>query len=106
MPLTILYDEYIGRPKLTEQKKTSWVYNSSLPTKVGVKTIKTYQTLFKYSDKFFILQVDITVKGDKIIDLALNSKPLFAKASIKGWTLLANWFYIYCRNFSDAKVPH
>ena len=22
IPLTILYDEYIGRPKLTEQKKT------------------------------------------------------------------------------------
>ena len=40
IPLTILYDEYIGRPKLTEQKKTSWVYSSSLPTKVGVGTIK------------------------------------------------------------------
>ena len=39
IPLTILYDEYIGRPKLTEQKKPSWVYSSSLPTKVGVGTI-------------------------------------------------------------------
>ena len=39
MPLTILYAEYIDRPKLTEQKKTSWAYSSSLPTKVGVGTI-------------------------------------------------------------------
>ena len=40
IPLTILYDEYIGRPKLTEQKKPSWVYSSSLPTKVGVGSKK------------------------------------------------------------------
>ena len=26
MPLTILYDEYIDRPKLTEQKKTPVEY--------------------------------------------------------------------------------
>ena len=39
IPLTIVYDEYIGRPKLTEQKKNSWVYSSSLPAKVGVGTI-------------------------------------------------------------------
>ena len=39
IPLTILYDEYIDRPKLTEQKKPSWVYSSSLPNKVGVATI-------------------------------------------------------------------
>ena len=35
MTLIILYDEYIGRPKMTEQKKPSWVYSSSLPTKGG-----------------------------------------------------------------------
>ena len=40
IPLTILYDEYVGRPKLTEQKKTSWVYSSSLPT---IKTIDFYR---------------------------------------------------------------
>ena len=34
MPLTFLYDEYIDRPKLTEQKKHIWVY-SSFPHKLG-----------------------------------------------------------------------
>ena len=34
IPLTTLYDDYIDRPKLSEQKKPSWVYSSS-PTKVG-----------------------------------------------------------------------
>ena len=41
IPLTILYDEYIGRPKLTEQKKRTWVYSSSLPTNLGVGTINS-----------------------------------------------------------------
>ena len=31
---TTLYDDYIDRPKLSEQKKPIWVYSSSL-TKVG-----------------------------------------------------------------------
>ena len=30
-PLTFLYNEYIARPKLTEQKKPIWVYSSSPP---------------------------------------------------------------------------
>ena len=34
IPLTTLYDDYIYRPFLTEQKKPIWVYSSS-PTKVG-----------------------------------------------------------------------
>ena len=34
IPLTFLYDEYIDRPKLTEQKKPIWVYSSS-PHKWG-----------------------------------------------------------------------
>ena len=34
IPLTTLYDYYIDRPKLTEQKKPIWVYSSSR-TKVG-----------------------------------------------------------------------
>ena len=34
IPLTILYDEYIDRPKLAEQKKPIWVYSSS-PHKWG-----------------------------------------------------------------------
>ena len=34
IPLTILYDDYIDRQKLSEQKKPIWVYSSS-PTKVG-----------------------------------------------------------------------
>ena len=44
IPLTTLYDDYIDRPKLTEQKKPIWVYSSSLPTNVGVGTIKSKQT--------------------------------------------------------------
>ena len=28
IPLTFLYDEYIGRPKLSEQKNPNWVYSS------------------------------------------------------------------------------
>ena len=28
IPLTFLYDEYIDRPKLSEQKKPIWVYSS------------------------------------------------------------------------------
>ena len=28
IPLTFLYDEYIDRPNLTEQKKPIWVYSS------------------------------------------------------------------------------
>ena len=32
--LTYFYDEYIDRPKLTEQKKPIWVYSSS-PHKGG-----------------------------------------------------------------------
>ena len=31
IPLTFLYDEYIDRPKLSEQKKPIWVYISSPP---------------------------------------------------------------------------
>ena len=31
IPLTFLCDEYIDRPKLTEQKKPIWVYSSSPP---------------------------------------------------------------------------
>ena len=34
IPLTVLDDDYIDRPKLSEQKKPIWVYSSS-PTKVG-----------------------------------------------------------------------
>ena len=34
IPLTTQYDEYIDRPKLTEQKKPIWVYSSS-PLKRG-----------------------------------------------------------------------
>ena len=41
IPLLILYDEYIDRPKFTEQKNPSWVYSSSLPTKVGLGTISS-----------------------------------------------------------------
>ena len=32
--VSTLYDEYIDRPKLSEQKKTIWVYSSS-PLKRG-----------------------------------------------------------------------
>ena len=39
IPLKIPCDEYINWPKLTEQKKIVWVYNSSHPTKVRVGTI-------------------------------------------------------------------
>ena len=46
IPLTILYDEYIDRPKLTEQKKPCWVYSSSLPTKVGVGTTISKKSIF------------------------------------------------------------
>ena len=43
IPLTTLYDDYIDRPKLTEQKKKPiWVYSASLPTKVGFGTIKPW----------------------------------------------------------------
>ena len=42
IPLTILYDEYIDRQKLTEQKKPIWVY-SSFPTS-GVGTISAFET--------------------------------------------------------------
>ena len=31
IPLTFLCDEYIDRPKLTEQKKPIWVFSSSPP---------------------------------------------------------------------------
>ena len=47
IPLTILYDEYIDRLKLTEQKEPSCVYSSSLPTKVGVGTMM--YTMFFFS---------------------------------------------------------
>ena len=40
MPLTILYDEYIDRLKLTEQKKPIWVYGSSPPPTSGVGKTK------------------------------------------------------------------
>ena len=36
IPDSTLYDEYIDRPKLTEQKKHIWVYSSS-PLKRGRK---------------------------------------------------------------------
>ena len=36
MPLTFLFDEYIDRPKLTEQKKPIWEY-SSFPPQVGLE---------------------------------------------------------------------
>ena len=35
VPVSTLYDEYIDRPKLTEQKKTIWVYSSSPSRGVG-----------------------------------------------------------------------
>ena len=35
IPLTTLYDEYIDRSKLTEQKKTQFVYSSPPPLKRG-----------------------------------------------------------------------
>ena len=38
IPLTYLCDEYIDRPKLTEQKKPIWVYSSS-PPQVGSEQI-------------------------------------------------------------------
>ena len=41
--LTFLYDEYIDRPKLTEQKKPIWVY-SSCPPQVGSE-----QQIYSYS---------------------------------------------------------
>ena len=31
IPVSTLYDEYIDRPKMTEQKKPIWVYSSSPP---------------------------------------------------------------------------
>ena len=31
IPVSTLYDEYIDRPKLTEQKKPIWVYSSPPP---------------------------------------------------------------------------
>ena len=34
VPLTFLYDEYIDRPKMSEQKNPIWVY-SSYPPQVG-----------------------------------------------------------------------
>ena len=37
IPLTFLYDEYIDRPKLSEQKKPVWVYSSSPTSGVGTK---------------------------------------------------------------------
>ena len=38
IPVSTLYDEYIDRRKLTEQKKTIWVY-SSPPSQGGFGTI-------------------------------------------------------------------
>ena len=38
IPLTFLYDEYIDRPKLSEQKKPIWVYSSSPTSGVGTIT--------------------------------------------------------------------
>ena len=45
MPLRILYDEYIDWRKLTEQKKTSWVYCSSR-TKVGRNKNSNFLEIF------------------------------------------------------------
>ena len=39
--LTFLYDEYIDRPKLTEQKKPIWVYSSS-PPQVGSEQLSSW----------------------------------------------------------------
>ena len=41
IPLTFLYDEYIDRPQLSEQKKTIWVYSSS-PHKWGRNNNSSY----------------------------------------------------------------
>ena len=40
--LTILYDKYIDRPILTEQKETSWIYWSSLPQVVSIQENNSY----------------------------------------------------------------
>ena len=45
--VSILYDEYIDRPKLPEQKKNIWVYSSSPPPAPsrGVGTISNFSAM-------------------------------------------------------------
>ena len=63
IPLTTLYDYYIHRPKLSEQKKPIWFYSSS-PLKRGQKKIFTDKSSYsKRSIKFTVL---VTVYHKKI----------------------------------------
>ena len=57
-PLTTLYDEYIDRPKLCEQK--IGVYSSSLPTKVGVETIAITGKIYP----IYVISLHPTPVGD------------------------------------------
>ena len=50
IPVLTLYDEYIDRPKLTEQKKTVWVY-SSFPLKKG-RNNNTFHCGYSQREKY------------------------------------------------------
>ena len=50
IPLTFLYDEYIDRPKFTEQKKNPFEYIVPSPTS-GVGTIKTNPHIYAHHHK-------------------------------------------------------
>ena len=69
IPLTILYDEYIDRPSLTEQKKPSWVYSSSLPTKVGVGTITCETQVGRITVSFNLNSLILPLSGIYQINL-------------------------------------
>ena len=82
IPLTTLYDDYIDRPNLTEQKKPIWVYSSS-PTNVGRNNYKNDNKEIQYQQSGYVVLLAemlpfsngiFTTKRDKL-------EPMFVRRS-------------------------
>ena len=69
IPLSFLYDEYIDRPKLSEQKKPIWIYSSS-SIKVGWNNngrLKTWQDQRRNPSSYLSFSGGLTHCKDFII---------------------------------------
>ena len=95
IPQTCLYDEYIDRPKLTEQKKPIWVYSSS-PHKYGRNNYRYFKE-HDISTHSTILPINLH---------HANSNPMF-KIRCRAINGHAHQFFLrlfvrYCGNWSHT----
>ena len=72
IPLTFLYDEYIDRLKLPEQKKPIWVYSSEQKV-VSEHKLLTFSSI-KLVDRSMVLIINLPATSKKNLNKIGNQK--------------------------------